>query len=101
MLAPRRRTTLPFASTIWLPCTCRPPVFAGPTGVGVGIGEGAADGLALGVGDGAAVGDGLAAGVGVGVGLDEGVGRGAPPSSDAMVAKPAFSVTLSCCTTPQ
>jgi len=65
---------------------------AGIGKMGVAVGEGAAEGLALEVGIGAGVGDGFAGGADVGDGLDEGAGRVEPPSSVCMVVKLGFSV---------
>jgi hypothetical protein len=84
MLAPRRLTTAPFASTIWLPPTWRPPA----TGGGVGDGDGDADGDGDGDGDGAGDGDGDGGGVADGVG--DGGGATDPPRSDCMVVKLGF-----------
>jgi hypothetical protein len=66
----------------------------GLPGVGLwtaGVGLGAPE---IGVGVGGGAGGVVAGGVVGGGGVD-------PPSSDAMVAKPALSVTLSCWTRPQ
>jgi hypothetical protein len=73
-----------------------------PPGEGLpGAGLWAAAGVGLGA---AAIGVGVGGGAGgvVAGGLGGGGGGGVvPPSSDAMVAKPALRVTLSCWTRPQ